>query len=218
MEWLLSENIRNLESIDIDRDSLFQLRDAFKRYLDEELKSRDHMEKMISSFYGKGSAKKQIKSHIIMLENREKFDEDAFQCKYCTDLCYFSMIKCSEHTCGKPDSNASEEANKPVTKYSKRRQTSSKQKNDSSQSSVTESEQYCIHHLGYCGCEVSNYTVVYRFSTKELLDMNAKIQEACRVRDSSVEEVKASGDVKLIPKLKPSAVVYNKTPNLVNLL
>ena len=33
------------------------------------------------------------------MQNRDQVDEDAFQCKYCTDLCYWSMIKCSVHTC-----------------------------------------------------------------------------------------------------------------------
>ena len=33
-----------------------------------------------------------------MMKDREKVEEDANQCKYCTDLCYLSMIRCSEHT------------------------------------------------------------------------------------------------------------------------
>lgn len=40
-----------------------------------------------------------------MLSNRELADEDQFQCKFCTDLCYMSMITCKDHTLGGIDIN-----------------------------------------------------------------------------------------------------------------
>jgi len=57
--------------------------------------------------------------------------------------------------------------------------------------SSVESNQYCLHHLTYCGCPISNYTLVYRYSTKELEKMLDKITEACKTKQT-----------KLIPRLK----------------
>lgn len=31
------------------------------------------------------------------LEDRDHVDEDEYQCKYCTDLCYLSMATCTVH-------------------------------------------------------------------------------------------------------------------------
>ena len=37
-------------------------------------------------------------------------DEDQFQCKLCTDLCYFSMIKCKFHTTTELDDDQNQES------------------------------------------------------------------------------------------------------------
>ena len=34
-------------------------------------------------------------------------------------------------------------------------------------------EQMCIHHLDYCKCPMNSYTLVYRYSTNELLQFKA---------------------------------------------
>mmetsp|Transcript_11041 Transcript_11041/g.18467 ORF Transcript_11041/g.18467 Transcript_11041/m.18467 type:complete len:95 (-) Transcript_11041:440-724(-) len=39
-----------------------------------------------------------LRSRISVLEEREKVEEDEFQCKYCTDLCYFSFVICTNHS------------------------------------------------------------------------------------------------------------------------
>lgn len=218
IEWVLTENIRNLHRIRIDKESLFEIKNAFEKFVEEELKSRSQMETLISKFHGR-NGQKQLKLQIEMLEDRDTVDEDAYQCKYCTDLCYFSMIKCKGTTCVKnpesesqKDSSEKEPVEKFVSKYSKRKQMSKQEKRASALSSQPDSEQYCIHHLGYCGCTMDNYTLVYRFSTVELQQMLKAIQKACQDRDSSVEEIMPLPEIttKLIPKLKPTAIVFNR--------
>jgi hypothetical protein len=115
-----------------------------------------------------------------MLQNRDEYDEDSFQCKYCTDLCYWSMIRCSEHT---PSSQSSEPQNTIKEKKSGQtsRYTNKQEKRASQLSNQSESQQYCIHHLGYCGCEPQNYQIVYRYSTSELQELLVKIKNACRI-------------------------------------
>ena len=135
------------------------------------------------------------------------------------------MIKCKSEACRKrnnPESESqkdSSENKEPaiVSKYSKRKQMSKQEKRASALSSQPDSEQYCIHHLGYCGCSMDNYILVYRFTTAELQQMLKTIQKACIDRDSSVEEILPVPEpAKLIPKLKPTAMVFNRQSNLVN--
>lgn len=49
-----------------------------------------------------------MKERIQYIPNRETVEEDEFQCKLCTDLCYFSMVKCKVHTL-RPEPNVEEE-------------------------------------------------------------------------------------------------------------
>jgi hypothetical protein len=65
-------------------------------------------EKIISHFNKKGLAgDKIVKNKICYLQNRDEIEEDAFQCKYCTDLCFMSMISCK--ICTKADEDEREE-------------------------------------------------------------------------------------------------------------
>ena len=59
------------------------------------------MENKIKLFYNREGldGDEKLKDHIEYLKNRDKIEEDAFQCKWCTDHCYMSMIQCVEHTC-----------------------------------------------------------------------------------------------------------------------
>ena len=43
-------------------------------------------------------SKKELESYemIKILENGSKIPEDAHPCRWCTDLCYLSMIKCNK--------------------------------------------------------------------------------------------------------------------------
>lgn len=117
-------------------------------------------------------------------------DEDLFQCKYCTDLCYLSMIKCSVHTSSPFNSQIDRPSAEGKYKRSYRKQQLSKQeKRAKALEEASESSQYCIHHLDYCECPATNYTLVYRYSTAELNQMLDSISKQCENTDSSVQEV-----------------------------
>ena len=51
IEWLLTENIRFLKNVILDRESLLRIRDTYKKILQEELKSRYQMEHKIRLNY-----------------------------------------------------------------------------------------------------------------------------------------------------------------------
>jgi hypothetical protein len=110
-------------------------------------------------------------SHITYMPNREQVEEDAHQCKYCTDLCFLSMAMCKTHTMAdSQECTPSTEMSQVVTKQEKRAKQVSQ---------ATESHQYCIWHLGVCGCQINNINVVYRFKTEELHQYMAIINAAC---------------------------------------
>lgn len=59
------------------------------------------MENKIKLYYAKEEYENpeiKLQEHIFYLENRDEIDEDAYQCKWCTDHCYLSYVTCSEHT------------------------------------------------------------------------------------------------------------------------
>lgn len=94
------------------------------------------------------------------------------------------MIRCSEHTVSPVGSQASEPtaetANAPVIAQSK--YTNKQEKRKAALQSAGESGQYCIHHLTYCGCPMSNYTVVLRYSNEELEMLMTKVTTAIESR------------------------------------
>jgi len=73
-----------------------------------EQRFRNHFQNERNGLSGEEKARyvdSMVNEHIIMLSNRELADEDQFQCKFCTDLCYMSMITCKDHTLGGIDIN-----------------------------------------------------------------------------------------------------------------
>lgn len=143
--------------------------------------------------------------HISYMQDREEVEEDAHQCKYCTDLCFMSMAMCKLHTM--PSSNESS----PSTEVS---QTLTKQEKRAKQvSHATESHQYCIWHMGVCGCHMGEILVVYRFKTEELHQWMSMINAACSPSEGNSQESKRKSPK--IPKLKPNAISFNFNPKSV---
>ena len=101
MEWVLVNNIRNLERIRVDHEGLLTIKDAYKSYYQEEIRFRNQLESKIKQYYvrmGDSNPEAKMRSHISMMKDRDSVDEDAHQCKYCTDLCYLSFAMCKVHT------------------------------------------------------------------------------------------------------------------------
>jgi hypothetical protein len=89
MDWLVLENIRNINTINVDLETKIKLRDQFKKALKEEKNAREYVEKM---------ARTESKSILFTkMPNRDNVSEDQHQCYYCTDFCYISLIKCKTH-------------------------------------------------------------------------------------------------------------------------
>lgn len=44
---------------------------------------------------------------------------------------------------------------------------------------IDDQEQFCIHHMDFCKCPMENYTIVYRFSTKELTELRDRFETIC---------------------------------------
>lgn len=147
-------------------------------------------------------------SHISYLPDRDEVEEDAHQCKYCTDLCFLSMAICKIHTSpSSQESSPSTEVSQVMTKQEKRAKQVSQ---------ATESHQYCIWHLGVCGCQMNNINVVYRFKTEELHQYMSAINAACSTSEPSSQESKKEKKSPKIPKLKPNAISFNFNPKTVD--
>ena len=119
------------------------------------------------------------KEQVKMLRDVDDFEEVDHQCKFCTDLCYLSMIQCAIHTCSPEEKQLDPclEAQNFTNKYEKR---------NKALNSARLSGQYCISHFTYCGCPKECYTLVYRYTTEELLQFKSTIIDACQARDSSL--------------------------------
>lgn len=210
---MLTENIRSLGKVKLSKQGLEKIRDNFSAMLKEEIRSRKQMEAFIQDHYGPNDTDS-YKHHIVHLQNRDEFGEDAFQCKYCTDLCYWSMIKCSEHTIEKTEINqGADEAKKLVGRCMMSKQEKRQQALKEAQGSA----QYCVHHLNYCGCAVPKYTMVYRYTTQELNQMLDDINLFIREFGATKKTAGAlTAQPRLVPKLKPLSMVFSQQNTLVN--
>jgi hypothetical protein len=72
------------------------------------------------------------------MDERDHVAEDHYQCHYCTDFAYISVILCKVHNF-----------------------------------------HYCIYHQIMCGCSQENIKLIYRYSTKELDEMEKTLAESC---------------------------------------
>lgn len=81
---MITENIRHLDQLKLDLSVLNLMKVAYQKILTEELKSRKALEALFTE--------SDSKAIIKPMENRDSVEEDSKQCKYCTDLCYLSMI------------------------------------------------------------------------------------------------------------------------------
>jgi len=78
-----------------------KLLDTFKKVYRDEIKSRVLFESEVKNFYmnkGLPDYEQRALSHFSMMEDRNEIDEVAFQCKFCTDFCYFSIVDCKTHS------------------------------------------------------------------------------------------------------------------------
>lgn len=98
---------------------------TFNQLINEEIRVRINFESKISErleSMGVTEIDEKLNGHLIILEDREHIDEDEFQCKYCTDLCYLSMGTCVDHA-KKPSDEKHETEHKeaPASKYEQRK-------------------------------------------------------------------------------------------------
>ena len=72
IDWLIVENIKNIDKVNLDEESKVRIRDFFRKVYKEEKKTRDYLEKHIreNSPGGKGAV-------VKMMENRENVPEDS---------------------------------------------------------------------------------------------------------------------------------------------
>ena len=91
----------HLNKCDLDRSALEKLCKVFENVYKDEIKSRVLFESTVKDYYrdqGKQNYKELALAHFSMMENRDEVDEVAYQCKFCTDFCYFSAVECKVHS------------------------------------------------------------------------------------------------------------------------
>lgn len=98
IEWLVTENIRNLKHVKIDAASRSVLLQRFTEYANFEFRQRSFMEEeMRTRLSVKDPSELPAGYNIVKaMPNREQVSEDAHQCHFCTDFAYFSLIHCSK--------------------------------------------------------------------------------------------------------------------------
>jgi len=92
MDWLIIENIRDLGKYPVDQGTLVALKKGYLRLMKDEKKYRRQAEQLMHE-----SENQKRKLTIRMMPNREHIQEDAYQCYYCTDFCYISIVRCLHH-------------------------------------------------------------------------------------------------------------------------
>jgi hypothetical protein len=92
VDWLIIENIRAVETSVLDIEAKKMLRTTFRKLLKEERKHRKVIEAIANE-------KSVLKKGLVLklMEDRANVAEDAYQCQYCTDFAYISVIKCKNH-------------------------------------------------------------------------------------------------------------------------
>ena len=88
LEWLLVENIRNHEHLNISSECWEKLHSSFLRVFEAELANRELIEDKIQNHPA------MIGATVVLMRHRDLVDEDRYQCKYCTDLPYLSVVTC----------------------------------------------------------------------------------------------------------------------------
>ena len=91
MEWILLENVKNLDTIKVDDPTKLKLRDHFRRVVKDEKKAREYVEKATKN------VPEYMNITFKMMEKREEVPEDNHQCFYCTDFAFMSMFHCKHH-------------------------------------------------------------------------------------------------------------------------
>jgi hypothetical protein len=79
IDWLVTENIINIQQVRLEPETKLKLRDAFARILKEERRARAFLEKYLGP------------------EKMGEAPEDAHQCFYCTDFAFLSLVYCKTH-------------------------------------------------------------------------------------------------------------------------
>jgi len=87
MEWMIIENIKNFDSINLDLASKKEIFKYFEKWLKVELKERQLV------FQELGQKVKDVEPYIFSFKNRKNIQEDRFEWAICTNLCYMSIIK-----------------------------------------------------------------------------------------------------------------------------
>jgi hypothetical protein len=86
IDWLIIENILNIDRAKLQHETKVKLHDSFMRIVHEERFNREQIEKKLRvASNGNGEV-------FEMLANRDHVGEDTYQCKYCTDFAYLSMV------------------------------------------------------------------------------------------------------------------------------
>ena len=94
IDWLIVENIQNIDKTDLELEARMKLKETYQKIFRDERKHRDAFEKLIKA---QSDGLDKQKSVFEMLEDRSKVAEDAYDCHYCTDYTYLSMVDCKFH-------------------------------------------------------------------------------------------------------------------------
>jgi hypothetical protein len=94
IDWLIIENILNLGKAVLDHETILKLREAFAKVLKEERHARDQVERVL-----KMSQERQKLGLPVseLMPDRDAVPEDQYQCYFCTDFAYTSVIQCKQH-------------------------------------------------------------------------------------------------------------------------
>ena len=77
----------NIDTIRLEHETKIRLRDAFARIYKEEKRAREIIEKTLAA----------SGVRIELMKDRDSVSEEAYQCFYCTDYAYISVIHCKVH-------------------------------------------------------------------------------------------------------------------------
>ena len=88
LEWLLVQNIRHFQHIDLSFSARKKIVKQYDKWLQDELLAR----KIMLELYENDEEQKSL--HVFSFKNRDNVSEDKFECSQWANLCYISLIKC----------------------------------------------------------------------------------------------------------------------------
>eukprot|EP00347_Sterkiella_histriomuscorum_P022301 403330965 len=209
IDWLIIENIRSLSQIDLEYESLLKLKETYKDILEQELAVRKEMEEIFRQYSLSTSPLEENKNSKATNTTKQRISASS---KNEELLNILNNNDSQENRNSQVGGVAPGGKRKFYQMMSNRDQVAEDEHQcqyctDFTYISMIKCSvhnfSYCLQHQLMCGCPVPSLSIIYRYSTMELIQFYHQIKVACKTskllqQQQSVQEDSVLGDFKSV--------------------